>query len=52
MVPTSGFWRQPEPPRLMDRVVALDLRDDLPSEATLEPEARPGWAVFPRSENF
>lgn len=29
----------PEPPRLMDRVVALDLRDDLPSEATLEPEA-------------
>jgi len=29
----------PEPPRLMDRVVALDLRDDLPPEAALQPEA-------------
>ena len=31
---------QPEPPRLMDRVLAYDLRDDLPAEAILEPEVR------------
>eukprot|EP00440_Ansanella_granifera_P066370 gb/GFBE01071986.1/.p1 GENE.gb/GFBE01071986.1/~~gb/GFBE01071986.1/.p1 ORF type:complete len:768 (+),score=135.51 gb/GFBE01071986.1/:1-2304(+) len=29
----------PEPPRLMDRIVALDLRDELPPEAVLSPEA-------------
>eukprot|EP00931_Biecheleriopsis_adriatica_P052575 TRINITY_DN30607_c0_g1_i1.p1 TRINITY_DN30607_c0_g1~~TRINITY_DN30607_c0_g1_i1.p1 ORF type:complete len:777 (-),score=139.09 TRINITY_DN30607_c0_g1_i1:123-2177(-) len=29
----------PEPPRLMDRIVALDLRDELPQEAVLTPEA-------------
>ncbi|CAE8646828.1 unnamed protein product, partial [Polarella glacialis] len=29
----------PEPPRLMDRMVALDLRDELPPEALLPPEA-------------
>jgi len=29
----------PDPPHLMDRIVALDLRDDLPQEAVLPPEA-------------
>ena len=32
--------RQPEPPRLMDRVVAYDLKDELPTEAILAQEAR------------
>ena len=32
-------WAQAEPPRLLDRTVALELCDDLPSEAVLAPEA-------------